>query len=186
MKKTGYFFVVQPFLKTVQNVNNKDLNEALNELYFETEDHENLRASITQYESFDQLALAKLTEKHELLEFRRIASYLYRRQGKYEFSIALSKQDEQYRDAVETAQESQKAALVEDLLKFFVQTGNKEFFTVCCYTCFDLLRPDVVLEYSWRAGFIDFAMPYFIQVTRDLTHRVETVQKKHETNEEEE
>lgn len=67
-----------------------------------------------------------------------------------------------------------------------MENGNKEFFTVCCYTCFDLLRPDVVLEYAWRAGFIDFAMPYFIQVTRDLTYRVENVQKKHDANEEEE
>lgn len=58
MKKTGYLFVIEPFLKSVQNVNNKELNEALNELYFETEEHEKLRASITQYESFDQLALA--------------------------------------------------------------------------------------------------------------------------------
>jgi clathrin heavy chain len=62
-------------------VNNKDVNEALNDLYFEGEDHENLRQSIINHESFDQLALAKATEKHELLEFRRIASYLYRRHG---------------------------------------------------------------------------------------------------------
>lgn len=81
MKKTGYFFVIQPFLKSVQTVNNKDVNEALNDLYYEGEDHENLRQSIINHESFDQLALAKATEKHELLEFRRIASYLYRRHG---------------------------------------------------------------------------------------------------------
>jgi clathrin heavy chain len=63
-----------------------------------------------------------------------------------------------------------------------VSNGQKEFFTVCSYTCFDLLRPDVVMEYAWRAGYIDFAMPYFIQVMKDLTFRVETVQKKHEVN----
>lgn len=67
MKKTGWLFIIEPFLKSVQNVNNKDLNEALNELYYDSEEHEKLRTSISQFESFDQLALAKKTEKHELL-----------------------------------------------------------------------------------------------------------------------
>ena len=46
------------------------------------------------------------------------------------------------------------------------------------YTCYELLHPDVVLEYSWRYGYFDFAMPFMIQTMRDLTSRVETVQKK--------
>jgi len=50
-----------------------------------------------QYENFDQLALAKLTQQHDMLEFRRISSFLYRRIGKYEFSIELSKVDGIYR-----------------------------------------------------------------------------------------
>jgi clathrin heavy chain len=72
---------------------------------------------------------------------------------------------------------------VQDLLEFFVQKGEKEFFTVCLYTCYDLLRPDTVMELSWRAGLMEFAMPFFIQVTSELTNRVETVQKKHEDRE---
>lgn len=40
------------------------------------------------------------------MEFRRIAAFLYRRIQKYDLSINLSKLDEVYRDAVETAQES--------------------------------------------------------------------------------
>jgi len=31
------------------------------------------------------------------------------------------------------------------------------------------MRPDVVLEQSWRNGITDFAMPYFIQV-RSITY----------------
>lgn len=41
------------------------------------------------------------------------------------------------------------------------------------YACYDLIRPDVVLELSWRHGLNDFAMPYMInmlsQQTRELT-----------------
>lgn len=35
MKKTGFLALIQPFMKSVQNVNNKELNEALNDLYLE-------------------------------------------------------------------------------------------------------------------------------------------------------
>jgi clathrin heavy chain len=45
---------------------------------------------------------------------------LFRKNGKYEQSIALSKKDEMYKDAIETARESDNVKIVEDLLKFFV------------------------------------------------------------------
>jgi len=44
---------------------------------------------------------------------------------------------------------------VENLLKFFVAKGEKEFFTVILYTCYDLLKPDVVMELAWRFGLMD-------------------------------
>jgi len=149
-------------MKQVQVSNNKEINEALNEIYYETEDYEELRKSITQYENFDQNALAKLTERHELLEFRRIAAYLYRKFGKYELSIALSKQDGILRDAIDTAFESKKLDIVEDLMRFLVEKGEKEYFTCCLYTCYELIKPDVVMEIAWRFGLIEHAMPFFI------------------------
>lgn len=44
------------------------------------------------------------------------------------------------------------------------QAGEKECFAACLYTCYDLLRPDVVLELAWRHQLMDFAFPYMIQV----------------------
>lgn len=97
MKKTGYLPLIVPWLKTVQNLNNQAVNEALNEVYMESEDHENLRQSVQQYENFEPLSLCKATETHELIEFRRVAAYLYRKIGKYDLSINLSKLDKVYR-----------------------------------------------------------------------------------------
>jgi len=45
MKKTGYLALIVPWLKSVQNLNNQAVNEALNE------DHEDLRQSVGQYEN---------------------------------------------------------------------------------------------------------------------------------------
>jgi len=87
---------------------------------------------------------------------------------------------------VETALESGKPEQVENLLRFFVAKNEKEFFTVCLYTCYELIRPDVAMELSWRFGLMEHAMPFFIQITRELTARVETVQKKHDEREKKE
>lgn len=79
MRKTGYIALIAEFLKSVQMQNIKEVNDALNEIYFELEDYVALRESVSEYETFDQVALAKQCEKHQLLEFRRIAAFLYRR-----------------------------------------------------------------------------------------------------------
>lgn len=112
IRKLGIVPLVEPFLKIVQQTNTKEVNEALNELYLNNEDYDALRESITQYPNFDSYNLAKSTECHDLLEFRRIAAFLYRKNGKYEQSINLSKKDEMYRDAIETAQEADNSKVV--------------------------------------------------------------------------
>jgi len=45
------------------------------------------------------------------------------------------------------------------------------------YTCYELVKPDVVLEVAWRQGLQEYVMPYFIQFVKDLSSRVEVVQK---------
>jgi clathrin heavy chain len=59
------------------------VNEALNEIYLENEDYESLRASIKEYDSFESLKLASDLESHDLLECRRIAALLYRKNKKF-------------------------------------------------------------------------------------------------------
>lgn len=88
-----------------------------------------------------------------------------------------------YRDAIETAQEADNSKVVEELLKFFVENKEKEFFAACLYTCYDYLRPDLVLEYAWRFNMYEFCMPYMIQLVSELKTKVEHVQKKNEDRE---
>jgi clathrin heavy chain len=51
---------------------------AYNDLLIEEEDYKGLRDSIDHYDNFDSFALAQRLEKHELLEFRRIAAHLFK------------------------------------------------------------------------------------------------------------
>ncbi len=46
------------------------------------------------------------------------------------------------------------------------------------YTCYELVKPDVALEVAWRSNLYEYVMPYFIQFVKDLSTRVDTVQKK--------
>ena len=70
------------------------------------------------------------------------------------------------------AGESRDTELAEDLLEWFLDCKRFECFSACLYTCYDLLRPDVVLEQAWRYGIIDYAMPYLIQTMREYVSRV--------------
>jgi len=45
------------------------------------------------------------------------------------------------------------------------------------YNCYELIKPDIALEVGWRCGLQEFVMPYFIQFVRDLSTRVDTVQR---------
>lgn len=49
-----------------------------------------------------------------------------------------------------------------------------------------MISPDLVLELAWRYQLNDFAFPFFIQMVRDLTHKVEKVQRKTDEREKKE
>merc|ERR1712083_270871 len=121
-------------------------------------------------------------------EFRRIAAHLYRTNKRWTTSIALSKQDGLWQDAMETAALSSDSNLAEELLRFFVENIKKETcpkscFAACLFTCFDLIRPDVVLELSWRYGLIEYCMPFMVQTFRTYNDKLETLYQKIELQE---
>merc|ERR1711920_686378 len=64
VRKVGQLALILPFLKTVQQHNSTAVNEAVNELYVESEMHVELRQSIEDFDNFDQIALAQKMEKH--------------------------------------------------------------------------------------------------------------------------
>jgi clathrin heavy chain len=79
---------------------------------------------------------------------------------------------------METVAESRDPALAEDLLRHIMHMEDKELFAAMLYTCYELVKPDVALEVAWRCGLYEYVMPYFIQFVKDLSLRVDTVQKK--------
>ncbi|KAF3813680.1 hypothetical protein GH733_018212 [Mirounga leonina] len=171
--KAGQLPLVKPYLRSVQSHNNKSVNEALNHLLTEEEDYQGLRASIDAYNNFDNIALAQRLEKHQLIEFRRIAAYLYKGNKRWAQSVELCKKDHLYKDAMQHAAESRDAELAEKLLQWFLEEGKQECFAASLFTCYDLLPPDVVLELAWRHNLVDLAMPYFIQVMREYLSKVD-------------
>lgn len=177
VRKVNQLPLVKEYLAAVQDKNITAVNEALNELFVEEEDFESLRTSIASYDNFDNLKLSQELEQHKLLELRRVAAFLYKKNLKWSQSVELSKKDKLYKDAIETAAESKKTEVAEGLLEYFVKEGLKESFSAALYTCYDSVRPDVVLEYAWRYKTIDFAFPYLIQVLREYTAKVDTLHK---------
>jgi clathrin heavy chain len=167
--------LIKPFLLSVQSQNKREVNNALNDLLIEEEDYKTLRDSVNNYDNYDPVELAQRLERHDLVFFRQIAANIYRKNKRWEKSIALSKQDRLFKDAIETAAMSGKSEIVEELLRYvsvafviapsfhanygqFVDIGSRECYVGMLYACYDLIRPDVVLEVSWRHGLHDFTM----------------------------
>jgi len=167
VQRADHIPLIEKYLLHVQRENVANVNEALNALYVKTENYKALRASIDAYGHFDQIALAQQLESHELMEFRRIAAHLYKLNKRFERSMELSKKDGLWADAMQTAADSLQQELAEGLLQYFVQQKQEECFAACLYTCYELIRPDVVLELAWRHALMDFAMPFMIQTFRE-------------------
>ncbi|RUS26008.1 clathrin, heavy polypeptide, isoform CRA_b, partial [Jimgerdemannia flammicorona] len=176
-QKSDNIPLIKPYLISVQQTNNHAVNTAYNDLLIEEEDFAGLRDSIDHFDNFDSVALAQRLEKHELLEFRRIAAHLYKRNKRWRQSITLSKQDKLFKDAMETAADSKDTTTAEELLQYFVEIGNRECFAALLFTCYDLMRPDVVMELSWRNNLNDFSMPYMINVLREQFNKIDVLEK---------
>lgn len=177
--------LVKPYLRSVQTLNNKAINEAFNDLLIEEEDFTALRASIDAFDNFDTIALAQRLEKHELLEFRRIGAYLYKSNNRWKQSVELCKKDGLYKDSMEYAAESRSPELAEELLAWFLENKKHGCFAACLFQCYDLLRPDVVLELAWRHKIMDFAMPYMIQTMCEMRTQLDQLKETVETRLEE-
>lgn len=119
--------------------------------------------------------MAQKCEKHSLIQFRRIAAHLYKRNQRWAQSVALSKQDNVYEEAIETAAESGNNEIAEELIDFFVKNGYKACFAATLYTCYPLLRPDVVMELAWRNGLTEYSMPFMIQVMRQMNTNIDSL-----------
>lgn len=178
LRKAQNLPLVVEYLRDVQKENLSAVNEALNEILVEDEDYQGLRESIDSFDNFDQISLAQKLEKHELLEFRRIAAYMYRKNKRYAQSIKLSKADKMYKDCIDCASDSDDPELAEDILRFFVSVHDKECFCATLFTCFKLIKPDVALELAWRNGYVDFVMPYMIQFIKNLNDKVKVIDER--------
>lgn len=117
-EKSDNIPLIKPFLLSVQSQNKKSVNNALNDLLIEEEDYKTLRDSVEQYDNYDPVELASRLESHDLVFYRQIAANIYRKNKRWEKSIALSKQDKLFKDAIETAAMSGKIEVVEDLLRY--------------------------------------------------------------------
>lgn len=138
-EKSDNIPLIKPFLINVQSQNKRAVNNAINDLLIEEEDYKTLSDSAENYDNYDPVELAQRLERHELVFFRQIAANIYRKNKRWEKSIALSKQDKLFKDAIETAAISAKPDVVEELLRYvsillpylFLSPAN--IVTVCRY-----------------------------------------------------
>jgi len=131
-EKSDNIPLIKPFLLNVQTQNKKAVNNAINDLLIEEEDYKTLRDSVENYDNYDPVELAQRLERHEMVFFRQIAASIYRKNKRWEKSIALSKQDKLFKDAIETAAISGKTDVVEELLRYVSHIPTKSNPVAVC------------------------------------------------------
>jgi len=131
-RRAGHLALIKPYLIAQQHLDITEINEALNDLLVEEEDTLALRHSLEEHANYDALALARRLETHELLEMRRIAAWLYKNSKRWAQSIALSKRDALYADAMQTAATSKDTALAEELLRYFAGEVPEDYRSAWC------------------------------------------------------
>lgn len=164
------------YLRKIQAADVPEVNEALNALYVTEQDIPRLRESVLAFTNFDQTALAKKLEEHELIEFRRIASRMFARNGRHEHAIEIAKRDMLYDDMIYAVAQSEDEELAEYYADEFVKQGKRECFTALLYACYNFFSPDVAAEYAWVGGMRDFAMPFLIQTVAEAGKRLTTIE----------
>ncbi|CCF59007.1 hypothetical protein KAFR_0F04120 [Kazachstania africana CBS 2517] len=169
--------LIKPFLINVLQKNNSVVNAAYHDLMIEEGDYKALQAAVDSYDKFDQLGLASRLETHEIIFFRKIAALLYRRNKKWMKSLNILKEEKLWKDVIETAAISQDAKVVEDLLLYFVEIGNKEAFVALLYAAYNLVNYDFVLETSWLNSLDDIIKPYEISVKKEQVMAIEKLSK---------
>ena len=193
-EKSDNLPLIKSFLLNVQSQNKRIVNNAINDLLIEEEDYKTLKDSVENFDNYDPVDLASRLEKHELVFFRQIAAQIYRKNKRWEKSIALSKQDKLFKDAIETAAISGKPEVAEDLLRYvslflarltsiltyaiqFVDIGSRECYVGMLYACHDLIPMHVVMEISWRHNLNDFTMPFMINHMSQQAATIETLSR---------
>lgn len=80
-----------------------------------------------------------------------------------------------FKDAIDTAEQSKKKDLAQDLLNYFIEIKDKESFCATLFTCYDLVEPDVVLELGFRNDMMNFCLPYFVQYVKEMNAKVSSM-----------
>ena len=78
--QVGHLQLVKPYLRSVQNLNNKAVNEALNGLLITEEDYNGLKTSIDAFDNFDNISLAQQVswKNSKCLKFGQLVRSVFR------------------------------------------------------------------------------------------------------------
>ncbi|OII73554.1 uncharacterized protein cubi_03352 [Cryptosporidium ubiquitum] len=173
--------IIQEFLESISEENIQVVNEALINLYIEKMEVEKLMKLILTCDNYDQANLSARLENHPVNDLRKLAVKILDKNSNYQQALSICQKEMLIDEAILVVYKSGNVALIEELLEFLLSNNKKENFVACLYTCYEFLRPDTVMEMAWKHNCLDATMPFFIQSLRDMSNRIEVLEKKLET-----
>ncbi len=165
---------VKGFLKLAQTEKNRDINQALNEVYIEEEDFNSLEKSIEGYQEIE-IELAQKLECKESQRAIKIAAKIYSQKRQFKKSIEILLKQGCYEESINFAKISEENKLCKELLETLAKKDNKSHFKVFLRECSEYLNADQVLEIGFENNLMDAIIPYMCKTMRAFSKKIEKI-----------
>jgi len=93
-------------------------------------------------------------------------------------TLSILKEQRLWKDAINVATLSQNQEVAEDLLSYFITTGNREAVIALLYSAYNLIGYDFILEEAWVNDLESLIKPYEISVKKEQFDLVQKISKK--------
>lgn len=172
-KESDHLFVIEGLLKRQQQGAQKSssmtaaVSMALNDLLLESNDYYGLIESIKRCPHIDSNSISKKLLSSQHRHFKVLAAKLIANSGAYSEALSVLVQEDALVETLMILSQSCNVQYAEAIFSRYAKTRNSVMYLVTAYVLFDLLRTDVVFEWSQRSQFQEISLALFCQSIRN-------------------
>jgi len=177
ISKNTHAFITMPFLDTMLAKNVAKVNDLFIDLCIQEDDIKGLRKIVENTTSFDVDGVCRRLESDAHQSIRLLGAKLLSVNNKPAKAVEVYQAEKLYVAVFDISVVSCDEALIDQCMDWFIQENRKDCFAALALGCVSSFPPDVVLAKAYLHDEVELLMPYFVKVTKLLTHRLNTLEE---------
>lgn len=167
-KEKDVLFILDKSMRRsqTQNPGNLLVSTGLNDHLIQINDYYGLIDSIKKCPSIDAATISETLKSSEQRHFRVLAAKLMANSGEFSRSLSILIEENALIETLMILSQSSNVQYAEAILGRYSRIRNAVMFMAVAYVLYDLLRPDIIFEFSQRAQFQELSLPLFCQILR--------------------